>query len=419
MTHSGAIQLACLYGPLVSAGLLAWWLRPTKWLSVGLLFSLAWVAALLPWLDALARAAGLWEYHSQAPALGGMPLALYFGWVVAWGIFAPLLAHTLGGRTWTTAAVLVALDLRVMPELRPVLELHPLWWLGDFLIASCLLIPSLFMSKWTASRSQVGLRCAMLVPAFGGIFLGIPLLVVCGDLARLLSLWRALPSIFQTMFLAAGFTLSVPGLTAVRDLALSGDGTPVPLDPPHRLVTHGIYAFIRNPMQFSMTALLLLESLFLRNPWPAVLALIGIVYSEGLARWSENQDLRDRFGINWTRYHDSVRPWWPRWIPRIGEPCELWLDAECAPCSEVVRWFQHRQPHQLDLRDANDWPGSPLGRVTWHHPFSGRRESGVRAIAMALQHLSLPWAAVGWTVGLPGISHLLQICFDAAGTGKR
>jgi hypothetical protein len=38
---------------------------------------------------------------------------------------------------------------------------------------------------------------------------------------------------------------------------------------------------------------------------------------------------------------------------------------------------------------------------------------------MALQHLDLPWAAVGWIAGLPGISHLLQICFDAAGTGQR
>ena len=419
MSREGAIQLACLYGPLVSAGLLAWWRRPGKWLSVGLLFSLAWIAALLPWLDALARAAGLWEYHSQAPALAGMPLALYFGWIIAWGIFAPLLAHALGGRIWTTAAVMIALDLRVMPALRPILELHSRWWIGDFLIAASLLVPSLFIAKWTAARTQVGRRCAMLVPAFGGIFLGLPLLVECGNLSGLLGRWQAFAGVQQTMLLTAGFAFSVLGLTAVRDLALSGGGTPVPLDPPRRLVTHGIYAFVRNPMQLSMTALLLLESLFLWNPWPAVLALIGIVYSEGLARWSENQDMRNRFGADWLRYHQAVRPWWPRWRPRIGEPGALWLDVGCGPCSEVARWFQHRQPHQLELHDANAWPGPPLERVTWHHPSSGRRESGVRAIAMALQHLQLPWAAVGWIAGLPGISHILQICFDAAGAGKR
>lgn len=419
MTREGAIQLACLYGPLVSAALLAWWIRPTKWLTVGLLFSVAWIAALLPWLDAVARAAGLWDYHSQAPSLAGMPLTLYFGWIIAWGIFAPLLAHALGGRIWITAAVLIALDLRVMPELRPVLELHPWWMAGDFLIAACLLVPSLFMSKWTVSRTHVGLRCAMLVPAFGGIFLGIPLLVLCGDLAGLLGRWHALTGFLQAIFLLGGFALAVPGLTAMRDFALSGEGTPVPLDPPRRLVTHGIYAFVRNPMQLSMTTLLVLESLFLRNPWPATLAMIGIVYSEGLARWSETQDMQDRFGAAWSRHHDEVRPWWPRWNPRIGEVCELWLDAGCSPCSEVAQWFERRHPHHLELRDANDWPGPRLVRVTWHHPSSGRRESGVRAIAMALQHLHLPWAAVGWFAGLPGISHLLQICFDATGTGKR
>jgi len=73
----------------------------------------------------------------------------------------------------------------------------------------------------------------------------------------------------------------------------------------------------------------------------------------------------------------------------------------------------------LVFLDANDWPGAPLHRVTWHHPPSGRTESGVTAIAMAVQHLSLPYAAIGWMAGLPVISHALQICMDAAGAGKR
>jgi protein-S-isoprenylcysteine O-methyltransferase Ste14 len=419
VTRSGAIELAALYGPLVSAAILAWWTRPTKWLSVGLLFSSAWVAALLPWLDAMARATRLWEYHSQAPSLGGMPLSLYFGWVIAWGLFGPLLVQALGGRLWTVIGILIAMDLRVMPELDPVLKLHPQWIAGDLIIAACLLMPALFMAKWTEARTRNGLRCVMLAPAFGGLFLGIPLLVESGNLQGVLDRWNSHSGSLQATFLILGFAFSVPGLTALRDLALSGGGTPVPLDPPRRLVTHGIYAFVRNPMQLTMTALLFLESLFLASPWPAVLALAGIVYSEGFARWSENQDMRDRFGTSWSRYHDSVRSWLPRWTPRIGEPCELWLDFSCGPCSEIARWFEHHDTEKLILHDAANWPGPPLERVTWHHPSSGRRESGVRAIAMALQHLQLPWALIGWTAGLPGISHAVQICFDAAGAGKR
>ncbi len=419
MTRSGAIELAGLYGPLVSAAILAWWIRPAKWLSVGLLFSSAWVAALLPWLDAMARVAGLWEYHSQAPCLAGMPLSLYFGWVIAWGIFAPLLVHALGGRLWTVAVILIAMDLRVMPELAPVLALHPHWIAGDLIIGACLLVPSLLMAKWTEARIHNGLRCVMLAPAFGGLFLGIPLMLEGGDLPGVLGRWHSLSGFLQTTYLLLVFALSVPGLTALRDLALSGGGTPVPLDPPRRLVTHGIYAFVRNPMQLSMTALLLLESVFLASPWPAILAVIGIVYSEGFARWSENQDMRDRFGTDWTRYHDAVRSWLPRWTPRIGEPCELWLDFHANLAPKSPDGFKSTKRSKLILLDANDWPGTPLERVTWHHPPSGRKESGVRAIAMALQHLHLPWALLGWTAGLPGISHVLQICFDAAGAGKR
>jgi protein-S-isoprenylcysteine O-methyltransferase Ste14 len=382
---------------------------------VGLLFSTAWTAALLPWLDSFARGAGWWEFHSQAPSLAGMPLAFYFGWVIAWGALAPLLAHTLGGRWWTVAAIFVGLDLRVMPEMAPVLELHPGWIVGDLLIAACLLVPSLFMAKWTEERSHTALRSAMLVPAFGGIFLGIPLLVESGGLAGVVARWSLFTVSSKTAFVFVSVVFAVPGLSAVRDLALSGGGTPVPLDPPRRLVTHGVYSFVRNPMQCSMTSLLLLESLFLMSPWPAVLALLGVVYSEGLARWSENQDMRERFGTDWPNYRRAVRSWWPRWSPRIGESCELWLDAGCGPCSEVAWWFERRRPPRLVIRPASDWPGDPLVRATWHHPPSGRCESGVRGIAMALQHLDLPWAAVGWIAGLPGISHVLQICFDAAG----
>lgn len=419
MTREGAIQLFCLYGPLVSAGLLLWWMRPAKRQATGLLFSLAWNAALLPWLDGAARLLDLWSYHAPSVSIGGMPLALYFGWIIAWGVVAPLLAHALGGRLWTAVALLVIIDLRAMPEMTPVLELHPHWWAGEFAIAALLLVPSMFMARWTASRERIGLRCAMLVPTFGGIFLGIPLLADCGDIAGISARWNAWPEPARHVMLLAILAFSVPGLAAVRDLARSGDGTPVPLDPPRRLVTHGIYAFVRNPMQLSMTLLLLLECLFLWSPWPGILAVLGVVYSEGLARWSESQDMRDRFGDAWTRYHDSVRPWLPRWNPYIGEPCELWLDATCGPCCELARSFARRCPHQLQLRAADTWPGPPLLRVTWHHPASGRTECGVRAIAMALQHLNLPWAALGWIAGLPGISHTLQICFDAAGAGTQ
>jgi hypothetical protein len=109
MNRAWAIELACLYGPLMAAGLLAWWVRPSARLPTGLLFSLAWTAALLPWLDAIARAAGLWQFHCQPFSLAEMPLSLYFGWVIAWGAIAPLLAHALGRWIWLGTAIMLGL----------------------------------------------------------------------------------------------------------------------------------------------------------------------------------------------------------------------------------------------------------------------------------------------------------------------
>jgi protein-S-isoprenylcysteine O-methyltransferase Ste14 len=419
MSREAAIQWVCLYGPLVSAGLLMWWVRPKKLQATGLLFAIAWNAALLPWLDGIAQQLGLWSYHSSTPSLGGMPLALYFGWVIGWGWVTPLLAHVIGHRRGMAIALMVAIDLRTMPEMQPTLELSSDWWIGEVAIASLLLLPSVFLADWTAARTHTGWRCMMLVPAFCGIFLGIPLLVESGDLSGVIARWQHQPDFLKFTFVSAMSILTLPGLVAVRDLVLSGDGTPVPFDPPRRLVTHGVYAFMRNPMQFSMTSLLMLESWFLMSPWPIILAAMGMIYSEGIARWSENQDMRERFGDAWSAYHASVRPWIPRWYPRIGEPCGLWLDRACSPCTDVEHWFRNRNPHQLVFHDAKNWPNGKLERVMWHHPPSGRSESGVRAIAMALQHLDLRWAILGWIAGLPFISNILQICFDAAGAGKR
>lgn len=211
------------------------------------------------------------------------------------------------------------------------------------------------------------------------------------------------------------FILCVPGLTAARDLALTGDGTPVPLDPPRRLVTHGIYAYISNPMQLSMTLLLLWEGLLLASPWPITLAGLGIIYSEGLARWSESEDMHQRFGQAWADYRVLISRWLPKWHPRVGESCELRINDNGS--SQFRRWLERRRPDQLVLLHAEHWQGMPLSNITWRHPVSGRIESGVAAMAMALQHINLAWAFVGWIAGLPGLCQILQACcgFDKSG----
>lgn len=411
MNRDLVIQLACLYGPIIGAMMLAVIGRPNRKNAVGLLFSLCWVAALLPWLDYINQALGYWSYQSSGLRIGEMPLSLYLGWIVGWGVFAPLLNIILKGKLWLTAAIVATLDLRLMPELSPVVQLGAHWWIGELILVTTLLLPALWIAAATSTRSHTPLRAAMLVPAFGGIVLGIPLLLLS-------PIPEALDR-FHPLWLLGALLISLPGITAVRDLALSGNGTPVPLDPPQRLVTHGTYSYCRNPMQVSMTGLLLFESAYLASFWPTVIALLGAIYSEGFARWSEEGDMRRRFGNSWSSYKQSVRSWIPRWKPITGDGCELWIDQGCTACSSIGEWFNHQDTRGLVLKDARDWPGETLHRMTWHHPTSGRIETGIGAAAMSFQHINLLWACLGWLISLPFISTLLQVCFDAAGAGPR
>jgi len=110
------------------------------------------------------------------------------------------------------------------------------------------------------------------------------------------------------LFLLAGLA-ALPALLGVYEFARVGRGTPVPLDPPRKLVETGVYSRCRNPMQTGMTGLLCVWSALLGSWWPFVIAVIGVVYSYGLAQWSEEGDLKRRFGKKYTRYKKRVKKW--------------------------------------------------------------------------------------------------------------
>ena len=71
------------------------------------------------------------------------------------------------------------------------------------------------------------------------------------------------------------------GLAAVQEFAVRGSGTPVPFDPPKRLVTTGPYAYVRNPMQLSAALVML--------GWGAILGQLV-----GGGRWPHGGRVRGR-----------------------------------------------------------------------------------------------------------------------------
>ncbi len=107
----------------------------------------------------------------------------------------------------------------------------------------------------------------------------------------------------------AGFSLWLWGTV---ELAAHGRGTPLPLDPPARLVTAGPYGWIRNPMHVGLVVLLLGTGLLFRSPafllYAAAIAILAWAY----ARWVEVHALERRFGYAYREYRARVAAWLPR-----------------------------------------------------------------------------------------------------------
>lgn len=401
MNRGFLIQIACLYAPIISSALLLMFVQPTKRHWIGLLYSFLWVAALLPWLDLMAVHHRAWSYHTQSIRFGSIPLSLYLGWSVAWGITAPLLCSAIGNKPWFTIILFLILDLRLMPELTPLLQLENHWYLFELFATVTLLAPSVFIYKWTIEKRHLAIRCAMLAPTTGGILLGFPIVYTTNTFSALLQLWLNFSPLTRCIWTLAFAIFTLLGLTALRDLTSAGKGTPVPLEPPVKLVTHGTYAYLRNPMQLSMTALLVLVAILIDSPWPAVLALTGMVYCMGLARWSEATDMKNRFGSQWTRYAHALPVWLPRWRPTFQTTCQLQFSDHNPTHQTFIKWLSYRNPSSLQITKI---PLNGPACLIWHDPKTGRSETNLSALAMSLQHINLPYAIIGWSLILTTFS---------------
>jgi len=113
-----------------------------------------------------------------------------------------------------------------------------------------------------------------------------------------------------------GLLLMCLGGTILLDsfarFALQGFGTPAPVFPPNRLVVHGWYRLVRNPMYVAIISLILGQAIWFGNGillWYALFMWVGFHLFVLLY---EERTLRRRFGEQYAEYCSSV----PRWILR-------------------------------------------------------------------------------------------------------
>jgi protein-S-isoprenylcysteine O-methyltransferase Ste14 len=117
---------------------------------------------------------------------------------------------------------------------------------------------------------------------------------------------------------AAGWLFIVAGTAlyfacAFWGFAMRGKGTPLPLDPPKKLVVEGPYTVVRNPMYWGVGSVIFGEAMVFRSRPLAnslgVFVIGVIIFVLGV----EEPSLQKKFGAEYEEYCGRV----PRWFPRF------------------------------------------------------------------------------------------------------
>ena len=137
----------------------------------------------------------------------------------------------------------------------------------------------------------------------------------------LFPLWVALGpgtvvGIFAEMLQGPGLLLALAGtglwLWATVVLVARGEGTPLPLDPPRRLVVEGPYAWMRNPMHVGLVAILVGVAFLFRSPAYLLYAILIGGLAWAYWRWVEDPSLERRYGDPYKVYRALTPAWYPR-----------------------------------------------------------------------------------------------------------
>ena len=153
-------------------------------------------------------------------------------------------------------------------------------------------------------------------PLLGSFYLGLVVLFVFASFW--VDKWLALFH-FDSSWWSLGLSmlLLVPGCLIMVWPVMQffrARGTPVPLNPPKKLITTGLYAYIRNPMILGLLLLLLglgvlFGSLCLIFIFTPLFISINVLYLKAI----EEKEMEKKFGENYLEYKKRV----PMFIPSL------------------------------------------------------------------------------------------------------
>lgn len=98
------------------------------------------------------------------------------------------------------------------------------------------------------------------------------------------------------------------------DFAVTGRGTPAPIDAPKRLVIKGLYRYVRNPMYIGILSIILGWATLYKSPAVLEYAILMWLIFTAVIIIIEEPILRRQFDKSYKDYCAQVR----RWIPGGG-----------------------------------------------------------------------------------------------------
>ena len=130
--------------------------------------------------------------------------------------------------------------------------------------------------------------------------------------------WRPVPG-WPAAVRVVGVVLIVVGLAAViaafAQFVYEGRGTPAPVAPTERLVIHGLYRFVRNPMYLAVGTVIIGQALLFGSigvlVWAAVFVAAVVIF----VKVYEEPTLQARYGEQYAAYRAAVPGWRPRLTP--------------------------------------------------------------------------------------------------------
>ena len=102
-------------------------------------------------------------------------------------------------------------------------------------------------------------------------------------------------------------------LACAWDFAVTGLGTPAPIDMPRKLVVKGLYRFVRNPMYVGVAWVVLGQAVLFGSVWVAIYVISLWTTFHLFVVFYEEPVLRRKFAREYQEFCLRV----PRWLPRF------------------------------------------------------------------------------------------------------